>query len=258
MRYIKTLLKLKKERTLNYSSIPKKLLQDLLEEELIQIESSSSSRRKVSVNSAFDIYYKDLEKIQTAQTRAELILAKTDTKNKKISPQDGLYLCGNIFINNIDLNLFEDSALFIKSIPKIENDVLVVGVENFENLIYAKKQFYLFEEVNILFVFRNKKMLEFLETLENRIIYFGDFDLAGIFIYLNEILKRAKYAKFFLPQNLEYYIDEYGSKELFQKQINKYKNLITKDRKLQNLIEFINKKHKVLEQEFFIKERDND
>lgn len=258
MRYIKTLLKLKEQRVLNYSNVPKKLLQELLDEELVKIQSSSASRRKVSVTLAFDSYYKNLEKIELAQTRAALIEAKTDTKKKKVSPQDGLYLCGNIFINGIDLNLFDESSLFIKNIPKIEKDVLVIGVENFENLIYAKKQFYLFRERKIIFVFRNKKMLEFLESLENKIIYFGDFDLAGIFIYENEILKRAKKAEFFLPKNLEYYIEEYGSKELFEKQINKYKNLKVKDEKLQALINFINEKQKVLEQEFFIKEIDND
>ena len=254
MRYIKTLLKLKTSRELNYSSVSQKLLKELLDEELVSIKRSTGIRRKVYVTEAFDAYYDTLEKIDVAQTRAELIQAKTDTKRKKISPQDGLYLSGNIILNGINLHSFEESALFMKHCPTIESDVLVIGVENFENLIYAKTQFRLFEAKKLLFVFRNKKMLEFIKNLQNRIIYFGDFDLAGISIYKNEIQPRAKNVEFFLPQNVDYFIEKYGSKKLFEHQINKYKNLTVEDEKLQALIVFIDAKQKVLEQEFFIKE----
>jgi len=255
MRYIKTLQRLQEERSLNYSSIPKKLLQELLDEELVKVEYISASRRKVIATSLFDNHYDNLEQIASAQSRAELTKAKVNTKKKKISPQEGLYLNGNIIIDGIDLSCLQKSALFVKDLPKIEEDVTIVCVENFENLVYAKEQFYLFKDTKrILFVFRNKKALEFIEKIENNIIYFGDFDIGGIFTYKNEILKRARDAEFFLPENLEYFLKEYGDKELFEKQINKYKNLQIEDRKLQELMDFINKEQKVLEQEFFIQE----
>jgi len=258
MRYIKTLQRLQEERSLNYSLIPKKLLQELLDEELVKVEYISGSRRKVVATSLFDKHYGDLEQIASAQSRAELTKAKVNTKKKKISPQEGLYLNGNIVINGVDLSCLQKSALFVKELPKIKSDVVIVGVENFENLVYAKEQFKLFKDIKkFLFVFRNKKMLKFIEEIENRIIYFGDYDLAGIFTYKNEIQKRVKDAEFFFAENLEYCIKEYGDKKLFEKQINKYKNLQIEDIKLQNLIDFINKEQKVLEQEFFIEENKN-
>ena len=257
MKYIKTIQRLKKDKEVNYSIVPKKLLRHLLSEELISVKHISASKKKVIVNNSFFIYYANVDDIDKASTRAELTKAKTDSKIKRIKPQDGLYIAGNCMVNNINLSLFVKSAMFLKELPEIDDDILVIGVENFENLIYAKEQFYLFEDKKILFVFRNKKMLEFFQNLNNNIIYFGDFDLAGISIYINEILPRNKTIKFFLPKEIKNYITEYGSKKLYEKQINKYKNLTSNIKEIEELIDFINAKQQALEQEFFIRKEKN-
>ena len=171
---------------------------------------------------------------------------------KKISPQDGLYINGNCIIAGVNLPLFKDSALFLKQIPAVSKDILIVCLENFENLIYFKSQTKYFQDENILFVFRNSAMLKFIEELENDIIYFGDFDLAGIFIYETQVLARSKKVKFYIPKNIENLIVKYGSKSLYSKQYNKYKSLKSKNKDIENLINIINKNQKVLEQEYFI------
>jgi hypothetical protein len=255
MRYAKILLRLKNEGELNYSIIPKKLLQELLDEELVNIKTLSASKKKVQTTPAFHSYYATLEQQLKATTRAELAQANSNTKQKKISPQDGLYIAGDVVVNKIDLSLLDNGALFLKEIPNIAEDILIIGVENFENLIYYKQQLYLFRQKRVLFVFRNQKMLEFIANIKNKIIYFGDFDLAGVAIYLNEIKKNAPNTEFFLPKNIEFLIKKNGRRELYIKQIQKYKNLTT-DTKIQKLIDIIKDNQKVLEQEFFIQTKD--
>ena len=151
------------------------------------------------------------------------------------------------------LPLFDKSALILKEIPVIDENILIVVVENFENLIFWENQLEFFQKENILFIFRNKKMLEFIKNIKNRIIYFGDFDLAGIDIFQTQIKKRNKNIEFFIPKKIEELIEKYGNRTLFSKQWNKYNNIISEDDKIQQLINIIIKYQKGLEQEFFIK-----
>ncbi|MEA3354779.1 MAG: hypothetical protein U9Q33_13285 [Campylobacterota bacterium] len=252
MRYIKTLLKLKEFGELNYSQVAKPLIDELKNESLIDIKTISKKRKKVVVKDQFYKVYSDIENIEQSTTRAQLVKTLADTKVKKISPQDGLYINGKCTIEAIELPLFNNSALFLKDIPKIEDDILVVCVENFENLIYFKSQLKYFQDDNILFVYRNSAMLEFIESIKNKIIYFGDFDLAGIFIFETQILSKNNNIEFFIPKDIEEIIIKHGSKELYKKQYNKYRDIKSKEENLQNLINIINKNQKVIEQEYFI------
>lgn len=253
-KYMQTLLKLKEFQELNYSAVPKELLKQLLDEKLVVVRTISAKRKKILVTEAFFQEYKDLENIQNATSRAELIALQSHSKIKKIAPQDGLYLNGNCEILNVKLPLFNKSAVFLKEIPEISKDILIVVVENFENLIFWEEQLRYFQKENILFIFRNKMMLKFIENIENKIIYFGDFDLAGIDIFQTQVLVKNKNIEFFIPQNIEEDIKQYGSRELFTKQFSKYKNIKSQDSKMQNLIDIIIKNQKGIEQEFFIKE----
>ena len=252
MRYINTLLKLKEFGELNFSQVPKILIKQLQDEFLIEIKTISAKKKKIVVKEQFYEVYKDIEKIQISDTRTDLIKANSHTKVKKISPQDGLYVNGNCTIANITLPLFENSALFLKDIPKLSKDILIICLENFENLIYFKSQTKYFQYENILFVFRNSMMLKFIKELENKIIYFGDFDLAGIFIYETQILPRCKKVQFYIPKDIENLIIKYGSRDLYSKQYTKYKNFKSTNKNIEKLINIINKNQKVLEQEYFI------
>jgi len=254
MRHIKTLQKLRDRGELSFSEVPKTLLKELIDEDLVFVKNLSPTRKKVKIKDQFLDYYLNLDEIQNATCRAELILAKSDTKKKKISPQDGLYIAGRCKVDGVCLPTFEKSALFLKELPSLEKNTLVIGVENFENLIYFEKQLRFFREEDILFVYRNKKMLELFEKINNTIIYFGDFDLYGIRIYEQEILPRNKDIEFFIPTNIEKQISDFGSQELYTKQLDRCKNLLSSSEKIQNLINTIHKHQKSLEQEFFIVE----
>jgi len=255
MKHLKTLLKLKEYGELNYSTVPKTLITLLKDEMLIDIITLSSKRKRVVVKEQFYKVYKDIENIYDATTRKELIHANTHTKAKAIAPQDGLYINGNCEIENVKLPLFNNSAIFLKEFPKISKDILIIGVENFENLVYFQSQVKFFQNKNILFVYRNSSMLRWFESfknLENEIIYFGDFDLAGVDIYLNEILPRNKNISFYIPKNIEKLIEQHGTNELYKNQLNRYKNISSTIKSIQNLIDTIHKNQKGLEQEFFI------
>ena len=252
MRYLKTLKKLFDEKEINFSSIPKKLRDELLDEGLIEIKVISANKRRVIITKEFSQVYNNLDEIDIANTRAALIEAKSDSKVKKISPQDGLYINGKCLILDFELPISQNSAVFLKDIPNVDKDILIVCVENFENIIYVKEQFKYFRDINILFVYRNATMLNFIKDLENEIIYFGDFDLAGIDIYLTQIKPKNKNISFFIPTNIQELIVEFGSKKLYEKQINKYKTLTTNEKNIQVLIDIINKEQKALEQEYFI------
>ncbi len=252
MRYIKTLQKLRDSGELNFSALPKALLKELLDEDLVYVKSISANRKKVKIKEQFLEYYLKLDEIQNATCRAELILANSDTKKKKISPQDGLYIAGRCKVDGRYFSSPSKSSLFLKELPMLDKSTLVVGVENFENLIYFENQLKFFTKEDILFVYRNKKMLELFEKIDNKIIYFGDFDLCGIVIYLNEILPRNKNIEFFIPDDIEKQIRDFGSRELYIKQLERCKNLSSSNAKIQKLISTIHRYQKALEQEFFI------
>ncbi|WP_297441661.1 hypothetical protein [Sulfurimonas sp.] len=238
---------------MNYSQLASQLRKELEDEGLINIRFLSASRRKIVAKDAFKAYFKKIDNIEQAQTRTELVHAKSDTKRKRIAPQNGLYIAGNAYINNRPLPEFYESTLFLKNIPTVEENTLIIGVENFDNLVYWREQRYFFEDdKELLFVYRNKKMLDFLESTTNSVLYFGDFDLAGISIYENEIRKRNKETKLFIPQGIETLLEKYGSSKLYMQQFNQFKNLTSKLPEVENLIKMIHKYQKGLEQEFFI------
>ncbi len=253
MRYIKSLQKLYKHKELNYSTLPKQLIKELLDDALITIKRVGANRKKVIAKEEFFKTYDKLKDIESASTRAELTFLNSDSKQKYIAPQEGLFISGNAVVDGKSINLFEDSALFLKNMPKLSPTTLVVVVENFENLIYFKEQLWLFREDDIVFIYRNKATLDFIKELKNEALYFGDFDLYGIKIYLQEIKTRNSNIPFFIPENIKYYIQKYGNKKLYQKQYESTKKLDIKESGLKKLADTIHKCQKTLEQEFFIK-----
>src|SRR5690625_4061911 len=67
-------------------------------------------------------------------------------------------------------------------------------MENARNFSQIHKQRYLFEEINPLFVSRypqnqNQDFIRWIQQIPNTYLHFGDFDLAGISIYINEYKK---------------------------------------------------------------------
>ncbi len=133
--------------------------------------------------------------------------------------------------------------LYFNEFPNINNNIVVV--ENFES--FLKLDFDLFEEDNFIYLggFGNKFVRKFLKN--KNILFFVDFDFFGIEIY-NSI--ECKNKKIFIPSNVEELVKNYGSKELYEKQLFKKENLNI-DKNTKKLFEIINKYSKCLEQEIF-------
>jgi hypothetical protein len=160
----------------------------------------------------------------------------------------------------IILNSIEGSFQFIYDFESltVPQDITIVGIENPENFRNIEKQTYLFENIKPLFVSRypqnqSKDLIKWLQSIPNNYLHFGDFDFAGIGIYLNEYKKYlADRATFFVPENIEQMIENYGNKKLYNNQKETFNDKKINEKTLTKLIKFIHKYKKGLEQEIFI------
>ena len=182
-----------------------------------------------------------------------------DSKSKTSKSMHGLYVSS---LKKLDVKLNDDAVrilandglgYFFFHTEKLElfEDTVVVGVENYQVVWFAKRYTEFFSQPNLLFVVTTPYMLEWISTLENEYIHFGDYDFAGINIYLNKIVPRLKMSKkysMFIPENIEYLIVKYGNSELYENQ-KRYKNLRTDDLEITCLLEIITRYKKGFEQE---------
>jgi hypothetical protein len=159
------------------------------------------------------------------------------------------------------VNPQEGSFMFISdwqsfSIPQ---DVVVVGIENMENFRKIHQQRALFDQTigsaRLLFVSRypqSSDLRSWLQTIPNRYVHFGDFDLAGISIFLTEFhAYLGERSSFFIPSDIEQRLPN-GSLERYNAQYPKFKNIRTNIPYLQHLIDTINNYHRCYDQEGYI------
>jgi hypothetical protein len=210
--------------------------------------------------------YIDIQK-QKDITRSDLVAISSDSKLKKVRTFKGFlvncYEPIQVKINGSEtvINPTEGTFQFIYDFESftIPKDIIVVGVENSENFRYIEKQKHLFEKIKPLFVSRypqnqSKDLLKWLQSIPNKYLHFGDFDFAGIGIYLNEYKKYlGKKANYFVPENLEQIFEIYGNKELYDNQKNNFDKENLTEENLKNVISLLHKFKKGLEQEIFIK-----
>ena len=155
----------------------------------------------------------------------------------------------------------EHTAVFIQDPDnfKISEDVVVVGVENGENFREIRRQRYLFEKQRVLFVSRypqSADLRNWLCSISNRYLHFGDFDLAGVHIFLTEFYKHlGDRASFFIPEDIESRIMK-GNSKLYDEQYAKYHRMNISDVRLVPLINMIHNYHRVYEQEGYIQKKD--
>lgn len=169
------------------------------------------------------------------------ITALLDEKKTTIQPQPGTFQ----FIHSYE-NFIPDAG------------VVIVNVENAENFsrIYLQKS--LFEGMSPLFVSRypqnqSKDMLKWLQIIPNAYLHFGDFDFAGVNIYLNEYKRTlGGRAKFFIPDNLESLISSYGSRKLYDRQKPSFDISEIEEEDIVELIRLMHVYKKGLEQEILI------
>ena len=140
----------------------------------------------------------------------------------------------------------------------IPEDVVIVGVENAENFRYVARQKYLFEKYEkVLFVSRypqnqSKDLLQWLLSIPNQYLHFGDLDLAGVAIYQNEFYhKLGNKASFFIPTDFEQRISN-GACARYDAQYRKYGNLKATDSRVSKLLACIHRYHRGYDQEGYI------
>lgn len=151
----------------------------------------------------------------------------------------------------------EGTAVFIQSPDKfrVADDILIVGMENGENFRQIRRQHNLFGSRKALFVSRypqSADLRNWLADIPNPYLHFGDFDLAGIHIYLTEFYKYlGNRASFFIPADIEERLKN-GNGTLYDKQYARYKNMSVTDPRLLPLVKMIHRYRKVYEQEGFL------
>ncbi len=198
--------------------------------------------------------------------RADLTLVAADSKIKAIRTFKGFLInCfspTSVTFNGIPLiiappegtfNFIYDFESFIP-----DPDITIVGIENPENFRHLKRQTYLFDNIKPLFVSRypqnqSKDLIKWLRSIPNDYLHFGDFDFAGIAIYLHEFKKHMdKKATFFIPNNIDLLIKNLGSKTRYNEQKPNFDMSTISENNLLELIETINRYKKGLDQEIFI------
>ena len=163
--------------------------------------------------------------------------------------------------NEIVVNPPEGGFVFIDNWQQftIPNDVVVVGIENMENFRMIRHQRKLFESVlgdtPLLFVSRypqSKDLCKWLQGITNRYVHFGDFDLAGINIFLTEFQQfLGARSSFFIPSDIEKRL-QIGSQDRYNNQLSRFRDLKCDENRIQAIIDLINKYHKCYDQEGYI------
>lgn len=166
-------------------------------------------------------------------------------------------LCGDDFV----VNPPEGSFVFIDDWRHfaIPDDIVIVGIENMENFRMIRKQRSLFESVlgdmPLLFVSRypqSKDLRNWLKGISNKYVHFGDYDLAGIHIFLMEFYKYlGDRSTYFIPTDIEQRLAK-GSPTRYNEQFGKYHTLHCDIPYLQSLIDLINNYHRGYDQEGYI------
>jgi len=246
---------LKSNGAIKIDGTPKRKIVHLLKSENIFLFLKNSS---YNINSLEDIESFVEEVIETQAPRDTIQKWRTNGKRDKSESLKGLYVSSltdtTIRVDDKEFIVLPTNGVgyFLFHTQKIEvsPETIIVGVENYQVIWFAQKYQQFFDK-NVLFVYTSPYMFKWIEDLENEYIHFGDYDLAGINIYLNTIVPRLKKCKkhsMFIPENIEYLIKEHGDEELYEQQ-TRYKNLVVNDREISTLKNIICKYKKSLEQE---------
>lgn len=164
------------------------------------------------------------------------------------------------------VNPQEGSFLFVSDWKKfaIPEDVVVMGVENMENFRMIRKQRTFFEKYlhnhdlsdKVLFVSRYPQSIDlrkWLCSIPNHYLHFGDFDLAGINIFLYEFQQYLgkERSSYLIPDDIECRLKS-GSRKRYDEQYYRFKDIKSDVCELQQLIDLIHHERKAYDQEGYI------
>lgn len=137
---------------------------------------------------------------------------------------------------------------------KIPPSALIVGIENPECFLKFERLIRLFPKKEIIVVMRylSQSTNRWLQTIPNNYLHFGDFDPAGLSIYIREFrnLLPADQCSFFIPPDIENLISAYGTENLYDQQAHLLKSIeICTYPEIEGLFNLLRKYKKGLEQE---------
>jgi len=274
---IHILLRLINGEAVAESSIKDDCLKELRDEGLIST-TAHKSRRSVTASdkehlaayierkyNVYDLegYYSTLSSDSTS--RAKQVEIAGDSKIIQQRSMMGFLVnsCENIAasINGHSFSIHPQDGTFTYIYDyqtfKIDIDTVVVGIENSECFRRASKLRRLFKYRKVLFVSRypqSKDLSNWLKAIPNEYVHFGDFDLAGVHIYLNEFYKYlGARASFFVPDNIESLLEK-GSSNRYNDQYDKYYGRTIADVRVLSLVKLINNYKKGYDQEGLINE----
>lgn len=207
-------------------------------------------------------YVEGLYKINL--TRSEAVDISSNSKLKYVRTFKGFLLNSlepiECKLNDIQFAIYPAEGTFtfvydFESFIPAEN-VTIVGIENPSNFRFIQKQQKLFKELKPLFVSRypqSKDLIRWLQTIPNHYIHFGDFDFAGLNIYINEFKKHLQEkATFFLPPDVSELLERKGNRDNYSNQKVQFDRREIKEENVLTLLSIIDKYKKGLEQEIFI------
>ena len=262
--------------------IPAELLRELKDKQLLIARQHGSriAYRATDPQEIGRLY--SLVDPSTLSTRAQLVEAFGDSKMRAIRSCPGfpvnVYQPLSVELGPADQSgrrpriLFgpvEGAFTFISDWQnfRIPADVLVVGVENMENFRKVSRQRHLFEGYGapILFVSRYPQsgdLVAWLKSIPNRYLHFGDFDLAGISIFLTEFRipidgtpDSGGRTEFFIPDGIEELLEK-GSPERYQDQVERFQTQVERllslaphDTRLHRLVSLIHTHRRGYDQE---------
>lgn len=272
------LLQLSQGESIPSSLAKHSLIEDLVLEGIIERKGRIQKTLLVPNNKALHTYLQskcsinDLQQyIQISKkqevTRTELVAATSDSKHSGVRSFKGFLVnCyspiqATLDEKQITVNPVEGTFQFIYDFEKfiISPDIIIVGIENPSNFRHIDKQKYLFSDIKPLFVSRypqnqSKDLIKWLQTIPNNYLHFGDFDFAGIGIYLNEFKNHlTDKTSFFVPDNIDELLKEFGNKKRYDQQKINFERKTISEAKLLKLIDTIHKRRKGLDQEILIK-----
>jgi hypothetical protein len=272
------LLQLSQGESIPSSLAKHSLIDDLVLEGIIERKGRIQKSLLLSDNKALHTYLQNNCSINDLQhyiqvskkeevTRSELVAATSNSKHTGIrsfkgflvncySPVQATLNGKQITVNPVDgtFQFIYDFENFI-----VSPDITIVGIENPSNFRHIDKQKYLFNNINPLFVSRypqnqSKDLIKWLQSIPNNYLHFGDFDFAGIGIYLNEFKKHlADRTTFFVPENIDKLIADFGNKKRYDEQKINFDVKSIREKKLLQLIDTIHKYRKGLDQEILIR-----
>lgn len=261
------------------SKLSKGLLTELMNEGLLQITTHGSRKsyraRDIEALKRYlidkDENYRILE-VEECGSRSSMA---ADTGNSKLVM---VRSCPGFPINCYEpiecslgdkrfvVNPQEGSFVFVTDweIFTIPDDVIVIGIENMENFRMIRQQRHFFEEFlhrhglpqKTLFVSRypqSSDLRKWLTSISNKYLHFGDFDLAGIHIFLSEFQKYLGEERtyYLIPDDISSRL-KHGSTKRYDEQHLRLNEINTDVEELQQLIDLINRERKGYDQEGYI------